>query len=211
MHRPNFRHHLTSPDDAIREHKSRVRVKRLLGIPMQPHQHCTTASTDLIPANHKAAIPITATAIATASVKTDAKSADATIVISTDLLVEKKYGLGSVRSLTEWEQHIGIQFSTFTISERARFGGFDPKSTPFAPSASDRFAALMQLVATTATIAADSTSVDSGTNTTNVEHPDPASASATATKTMATGHDVMASSIGGLLATFLGSNLPDID
>lgn len=106
-YRPSFREITTGVQvQAHREAIARKRVQALLGMP-----------------------PLAASA--SSSVDPD-QSILASLPFDHRLLQpESPYGLGPVRTLLEFEQHVGIDFSSRTISERAKNGGLE--STRFKP------------------------------------------------------------------------------
>jgi [Skp1-protein]-hydroxyproline N-acetylglucosaminyltransferase len=48
---------------------------------------------------------------------------------------DNKYGLGTVRTLAQFQHHIGVDFSTRTLTARARNGGLSPESFQAPPPA----------------------------------------------------------------------------
>jgi hypothetical protein len=112
-HRPSFREVLGAEgEDQALELQSRNKVRRQLGMGLVA-----------APAAKSAAKSAEAKTVAAAGA--DSSSSAAAGDANTDKGADADLGLGSVRTLSDFEAFCGVQFAKQTISDRAKRGGFE--------------------------------------------------------------------------------------
>lgn len=109
-HRPSFREVLGAEDQALELH-SRNKVRRQLGM-------------ELVAAPAAAAAK-SAEAKTVAAAGADSASSAAAGDAKADKGADADLGLGSARTLSDFEAFCGVQFAKQTISDRAKRGGFE--------------------------------------------------------------------------------------
>jgi [Skp1-protein]-hydroxyproline N-acetylglucosaminyltransferase len=138
-YRPSFREVTRGqPTQLRREHIARRRVMRLLN--MTPLDEAADAADGSAASSAAAAASSGDAAPAAVDAKTDPS-------LSSDLMTPlPPYTLGSVRTLQEFYEHTGVDFSTRTVSARGKNGGLDPALFKPADTRQAQLDAVMRLV-----------------------------------------------------------------
>lgn len=140
-YRPSFREVTRGqPTQLRREHIARRRVMNLLNMPLMDGAANTADGSAASPA----AAAATSAEAAPAPAAVD-DSADPSL--SSDLMTPlPPYTLGSVRTLQQFFEHTGVDFSTRTVSVRGKNGGLDPALFKPADTRQAQLDAVMRLV-----------------------------------------------------------------